>query len=89
MPVGAGWCRSVPVGAGLVTAQSGQGRSVPVGAGLGRSVPVGAGAGTGCPRCRPVPVPLTDRKKCCKLQNVELTKLGRHNFKLGLYWENF
>jgi hypothetical protein len=36
----------------------------PVGAGI---VPVGAdaGAGIGSLRCRPVPVPLTDRKKRC------------------------
>ena len=37
---------------------------VGTGAGLGRSGPVGAG--TGSSRCRPVSVPLTDRKKRCK-----------------------
>ena len=42
---------------------------MPVGAGLGRSVPVGAGT----PRCRPVPAPLTDRKKRCTLGISNLT----------------
>jgi hypothetical protein len=67
VPVGTG---HVPVGTGLVPVQSDQGRSVPVpvDADLGRSGPVvaGASAGTGSPQCRPVPVPLTDRKKRCK-----------------------
>ena len=63
-PVGAGQGRAGPVGAG------GAG-PVPVGAGQGRPGPVGAGAGAasassaGADRCRPVPVPLTDRKKRC------------------------
>jgi hypothetical protein len=47
-----------PVDAGLVPVQSGQGRSVPVGA--------------GAVRCRPVPVPLTDRKKRCTVLFVKL-----------------
>ena len=54
VPVGAGdgWCRSMPDWTGRC-------RTGPVGA--------GAGAGTGSPRCRPVPVQLTDRKKRCIL----------------------
>jgi hypothetical protein len=44
-----------PVGAGLVLVQSGQGRSVPIGAAAGW--------------CRSGPVPLTDRKKRCKILN--------------------
>jgi hypothetical protein len=37
--------------------------------------PVGTGAGTGSPRCRPVPVPLIDRKKRFNLD--KLIKLGK------------
>jgi hypothetical protein len=50
VPVGADWCRSVPIGAGRC-------RLVPVGADWCRSVPIGTCAD------RPVPVP-TDRYLC-------------------------
>jgi hypothetical protein len=95
VPVGAVWCRHVPVGAGL-------GRSVPVPVPVTVPVPVpvtvpvlvpAPGVGNGAGRCRSVPRSLKDRKKRCKkkkqfiLEKLTLWFLLSGN--LFLYFFNF